>query len=146
MAGMTRRSLINSSVGLVAAGAVGAAPYRQGAGQDRRGLVAQGFAGRGCRLQENVDGISEGQRQHDRPQHHAVCADAPEDRLGGDQRRRPGYVPNNPTNSSRCSPGRTSWSTSATSSRRNGGVRRDRAVNVNCYNNVRKTASIMGSP
>jgi hypothetical protein len=94
-------------------GDVGKAPPRQLRGNDRDGVVDPGFRRRGgCIVQEDRRRLREGQRQHDRLQHRALCADAPEDRLGGDERRRPRPVPEQPLpKSSRSMRGKTSWST-----------------------------------
>ena len=67
MAGMSRRSLINTSIGLAAAATL-ARPYIANA-QAKTATIwwVQGFvAGRGHRVQEVRRGLSEGQRQQDR--------------------------------------------------------------------------------
>ena len=89
MAGMTRRSLINSSIGLAAAATL-ARPYIANA-QAKTATVwwIQGFAHEeDIAFKKACRGLSEGQRQQDRLLDHPVCADAPEDRFGDHQRRR----------------------------------------------------------
>jgi hypothetical protein len=64
---------------------LGAALHCQRGGYDRGRVMGSGFRpGGGCFVQKDRCRLREGQRQHDRPQHHALCADAPEDRLGCD--------------------------------------------------------------
>src|SRR5215471_15083644 len=76
---------------------VGPAPSGKRRGDDRDGVVDPGFRRRGgCIFQEDRRRLREGERQHDRLHHHALRAAAPEDRLGGDERRRPRPVPEHP--------------------------------------------------
>ena len=97
MGNLTRRSVLRGSFGLAAAGTL-ARPYIANAAATTANVWwTQGFVpGRGHRVQEDRRRLREGERQHDRLQHHALRAAAPEDRLGGDQRRRPGSVPEQP--------------------------------------------------
>ena len=96
MTTLTRRSVLRSSAAR-GGGTVGAALYRQRGGHDRDRVVGPGLRARGGhRVQEDRRRLREGQRQHDRLQHHPLCAAAPEDHLGGDERRGPGSVPEQP--------------------------------------------------
>src|ERR1700720_538767 len=77
--------------------ALGASLYRQCRGDYSRGLVDPGLrSGRRHLVQKDRRRLPEGQRQHDRLHDYAVRADAAEDRLGDDERRRPGFVPEHP--------------------------------------------------
>ena len=97
MVGLSRRSVLRSSLAAGRGRDLGAALYRQRRGHDRGGVVGAGLCpGRGRGVQKDRRRLREGERQHDRAQHHAVRAAAAEDRLGGDQRRRPGSVPEQP--------------------------------------------------
>ncbi len=101
---------------------IGPPLYRQRRGQDRGSVVDAGFRpGRGYGVQEDRRRLREGQRQHDRPQHQpyapmrqkivsAVTSGVVPDHVPATTRPR----------SLRSTPGTTSWSMSATSSRRNG--------------------------
>ena len=91
MNNMSRRSVIRGSLGLAAAGAL-ARPYiANAAGQDRRRLAGPGLRpGGGRGVPQDGRGLREGQRQQDRPQHHAVHGAEPEGDLRADQRRRAG--------------------------------------------------------
>src|SRR5882757_1133910 len=51
--------------------------YRQCGGYDRGSMVGAGLCpGRGCGVQEGHRRLRKGERQHDRPEHHAIRADA----------------------------------------------------------------------
>ena len=110
---------------------------------------AQGFVpGRGHRVQEDRRRLREGQRQHDRAQHHAVRAAAPEDRLGGDERRRPGPVsPTTRPRSSRC----YAWDdklvdvTDVVETQKEE-YTETALLNTYCYNSVTKKRSFYGVP
>ena len=148
MANLTRRSLLRGSLGFAAAGTLARpiSPMRRPA--PRRCGGSQGFAaGRGHRVQEDRRRLREGERQHDRLQHHPVRADAPEDHLGDDQRRRPGPVSEQPGRNHRAV--RLERQTGRRHRRRRhaeGGVHRDRAALGYCYNSVEKKRSYYGVP
>ena len=92
--------------------------------------------------------LPEGERQHNRLQHHPLAAAAPEDRLGGDERRRPGSVPEQPGRD-HCAVclGRQAGRCDAMSWRRKSEEYTETALlTVNCYNNVEKKRSFYGVP
>ena len=91
MIGLGRRSVLRGSVGLAAAGTFAQPLHRQCGGQDRERMVDPGLRPRGGRVvPHHGRGVREGERQQDRLQPHSVRAADAEDRLGADQRRRPG--------------------------------------------------------
>ena len=115
MSKLSRRSVLRGSVGLAAAGTLGRPFIANAAAKTVSVWWTQGFV-----REEDVGfkrdgrGVREGERQHDRPQHHSVRAADAEDRLGADQRRRPGRDEprhRRPIRSFRRMPGTTSWST-----------------------------------
>ena len=94
MGNLSRRSVLRSSLGFGRGRDIGAALHRKCRRDDRDGVVGAGLRpGRGRGVQEDRRRLPKGQRQHARLQHHSLCAGAAEDRLGGDERRRPGSVP-----------------------------------------------------
>ena len=71
---LTRRSVLRGSWRWPRPG-LGAALYRQCRGDDRDGVVDPGLRPGGRRrVQEDGRGLREGERQHDRLQHHAIRA------------------------------------------------------------------------
>ena len=148
MSNLSRRSVLRATWP-GSRGNVGTSLHRQCRGDDRKRLVGPGLCpGRGRRVQQGGRGLRKGQRQHDRLQHHALRAAAPEDRLGDDQRRRAGPVPRlRRPRSSRCMPGTTSWSMSATSSkRRRRSTPRPRCSPPTATTTSRRSAAITACP
>ena len=148
MTTLSRRSVLRSSLAVAAAGTLGAALYRQRRGENRGFVVGAGFRpGRGYLDQEDRRRLREGQRQQDRAQHHAVRAAAPEDRLGGDQRRRPGHVPQQPDRGIAL----FAWDDKLVDVSDVLATQREEftetaLINMNCYNSVTKKRSFYGVP
>jgi len=70
-------------------GNIGPALYRRCGGQNSRSMVDPGLRpGRGHLVQKSRRRLRKGERQKDRLQHHSLCPDAPEDRVGSHQRHR----------------------------------------------------------
>ena len=86
---LTRRSVLRSSAGLVAAGAV-ARPYiANAAATTASAWFAQGFVqSEDVAPRKARRGLREGQRQHDRPQHRPVRGAASKRSRGDHERRR----------------------------------------------------------
>ena len=79
MSSMSRRSVLGTTLGLAAAGTLGRPLYRQRPSQDRHCLGEPRLhSPGGCGLQQAYRRLHEGERQQDRPQHHAVHGDGSE--------------------------------------------------------------------
>ncbi len=97
MTNPTRRSVLRGSLALASAGAL-ARPYIANAAATTATVWwVQGFAEEeDISFKKIVADYEKASGNTIDYTHHALCADAPEDRLGDDQRRRPGSVPEQP--------------------------------------------------
>ena len=90
MTSMSRRSVLGTTLGLAAAGTLGRPYIANAQAKTATVWVNQGFIPQeDAACNKLIDRLHEGERQQDRPQHHAVHGDEPEDHLRTDQRRCP---------------------------------------------------------
>ena len=130
MSHLTRRSVLRGSASLLAAGSL-ARPYIANAAATTAEVWwTQGFVPEeDIAIKKIVADYEKASGNTIELQHHAVCAAAPEDHLGGDERRRPRPVPPDPERT-HCAAGLGRQAGRRHRRRRDakGGVHRDRAA------------------